>query len=126
MAKRSDKNSAAGSLGAGLLAAVVGFAVFWLIIGRHNIFALVVSIIGGLMLGVLAALVVFSRRAQKARLQPDRGPGRRGRRRPRPAQARLDRRPAIALTSNRTSSTAWSARPGIVLIGEGNPGRVPG
>ena len=66
MAKKSDPAIGRWVFGAGLLGLVVGFGVFWLLVGRTSVLGLVLSIIGGLMVGVLAGLVVFSRRAQKA------------------------------------------------------------
>jgi Domain of unknown function (DUF4191) len=126
MAKRSDKAIGRWVGGAGLLAAVVGFGVFWLIIGRHNVVALVASIIGGLMLGVLAALVVFSRRAQKAVYSQMEGQAgaaagalgllKRG--------WTVDN--AIAFNKQQDVVHRVVGPPGIVLVGEGNAGRVKG
>jgi hypothetical protein len=126
MAKRSDKAIGRWVAGAGLLAAVVGFGVFWLIIGRHNVVALVVSIIGGLMLGVLAGLVVFSRRAQKAVYKQMEGQAgaaagalgllKRG--------WTVDH--AIAFNKQQDVVHRVVGPPGIVLVGEGNAGRVKG
>jgi hypothetical protein len=45
---------------------VVGFAVFWLVVGRTGILGIILSVIGALMVAALAGLIVFSRRAQRA------------------------------------------------------------
>jgi Domain of unknown function (DUF4191) len=124
MAKRSDKALGRWVAGAGVLAALAGFGVFWLIIGRHNVLALIVSIIGGVMIGVLAALVVFSRRAQKAVYSQMEGQAgaaagalgllKRG--------WTVDN--AIAFNKQQDVVNRVVGPPGIVLVGEGNPGRV--
>lgn len=124
MAKRSDPSIGLWVAGAGLLAALVGFGVFWLIIGRHNVVALVASIFGGVMLGVLAALLMFSRRAQKAVYSQMEGQAgaaagtlgllKRG--------WTVDN--AIAFNKQQDVVHRVIGPPGIVLVGEGNPGRV--
>jgi hypothetical protein len=124
MAKRSDPAIGRWVLGVGLLAAVVGFVVFWLITGRGGVLSLVISVVGGLMLGVLAALIVFSRRAQKAvygQMEGQVGAAagalgllKRG--------WHVDH--AIAFTRQQDVVHRVVGPPGIVLVGEGNPGRV--
>src|SRR5215216_6855785 len=76
MARRSDPRLVLWILGTFVLGAVVGFALFWLLPGNGPI-ALVSSIIGALMMGLLGGLLVFSRRAQAAAYTQleDRGPG---------------------------------------------------
>jgi uncharacterized protein DUF4191 len=91
MAKRSDPRLGLWVAGAGLLAAIVGFGLFFLVTGSGGMLSIALSVVGGVMLGILAALIIFSRRAQKAvygQMEGQVGP------------------------------------PGIVLVGEGNPGRV--
>jgi hypothetical protein len=66
MAKKSDPALGRWVLGAGVLGLVVGFGVFYLVVGRSSTLGLVLSVIGGLMVGVLSGLIVFSRRAQRA------------------------------------------------------------
>ena len=81
--------------------------------GQRSTLGLVLSFVGALMTAVLAALIVFGRRAQKAVYgqmegQPGAAAGVLGTARP-----RLDRRPRRSpSTASRTSSTAWSARRG--------------
>ena len=65
MAKRSDPRLGLIVLGTFVLGAAVGFALLWLLPG-DGVLSLVMSIVGALMLGLLVALLVFGRRAQKA------------------------------------------------------------
>ena len=123
MAKRSDPAIGRWVAGAGVLAAVVGFAVFWLVTGRGGVLSIVLSVVGALMLGVLAALIVFSRRAQKAvygQMEGQVGAAA-------GALGLLKRGwtvdQAIAFTRQQDVVHRVVGPPGIVLVGEGNPGR---
>src|ERR1700761_8858362 len=66
MAKRSDKAIGRWVAGAGVLGALVGFGLFWVVIGQRSTLGLILSFVGAVMIGVLAALIMFSRRAQRA------------------------------------------------------------
>src|SRR4029079_5823036 len=66
MAKKSDPAIGRFILGAGLAGLVVGVVLFLLGGGRHSTLGLVLAVVGALMVAVLAGLVVFSRRAQRA------------------------------------------------------------
>jgi hypothetical protein len=124
MAKRSDPAIGRWVAGAAVLGLVVGFAVFWLIVGRTSTLGLILSVIGGLMLAVLAALVVFSRRAQRAvysQMEGQVGAAagalgllKRG--------WHVDN--AIAFTKQQDVVHRVVGPPGIVLVGEGNPARL--
>jgi hypothetical protein len=124
MAKRSDPALGRWVAGAGVLAAIVGFAVFWLVTGRGGVLSIVLSVVGAVMLGVLAALIVFSRRAQKAvygQMEGQVGAAA-------GALGLLKRGwtvdQAIAFTRQQDVVHRVVGPPGIVLVGEGNPGRV--
>ncbi len=124
MAKRSDPALGRWVAGAGLLAALVGFGVFWLVTGRGGVLSIVLSVVGGIMLGVLAALIVFSRRAQKAvygQMEGQVGAAA-------GALGLLKRGWTVdqAIAFNRQQDVVHRVvgPPGIVLVGEGNPGRV--
>jgi hypothetical protein len=108
-----------------LLAFVLGFALGFALLLLIFPSSLVFPIITGLLTGVLAALVVFNRRAMRsayARVegQPGAAAGslemtlRRG--------WKID--PAIAVNRQQDVVTRLVGRPGIVLIGEGNPHRL--
>jgi hypothetical protein len=124
MAKESDPAIGRWVLGAALLGLVVGFVVFWLLAGRNGTIGLVVTVIGALMLAVLAGLFVFSRRAQRAvygQMEGQVGAGagalgllKRG--------WHVDN--AVAFTKQQDVVHRVVGPPGIVLVGEGSPGRL--
>ena len=106
-------------LGVFLVAALLAFGVFWLLPG-HWAFDLV----GALLVGLLATMVIFGRRAQKAAFSRIEG-------RPGAAAAALGtlRRgwkvdPAISFNKNQDVVHRVVGPPGIVLVGEGNPNRL--
>jgi F0F1-type ATP synthase assembly protein I len=123
MAKRSDPRIGWWILGAFVVGALVGFGIFWLLPGT-GVIGTVSSIIGAIMLGILAALIIFSRRAQAA------------------AYSQIEGRPGAAASALTTLKRGWKSEPavavnkqqdvvhrlvgppGIVLIGEGNPSRL--
>ena len=110
--------------GAGLLGLVVGFGVFWLVVGRSSTLGLILSVVGGLMFGVLSGLIVFSRRAQRAvygQMEGQVGAAagalgllKRG--------WHVDN--AIAFTKQQDVVHRVVGPPGILLVGEGSPGRL--
>ncbi len=124
MARKSDPAIGAWVAGAFVVAALVGFALFFLVTGRGGPLSLGLSIVGGLMLGLLAGLIIFSRRAQKAvygQMEGQVGAAagalgllKRG--------WHVDQ--AIAFTKQQDVVHRVVGPPGIVLVGEGNPSRV--
>jgi hypothetical protein len=126
MAKKSDPVLGRWVAGAALLGLVVGFAVFWLIVGRSSTLGLILSIVGALMVAVLAGLVVFSRRAQRAvygQMEGQAGAAagalgllKRG--------WHVDN--AVAFNKQQDIVHRVIGPPGIVLVGEGSPGRLKG
>ena len=77
MARRGDPRLIWWLLGAFVVGAAVGFALFWLLPGG-GVLGMVSSAVGALMMGLLAALIMFSRRAQAAAYAQLEGrPGRR-------------------------------------------------
>jgi len=119
MTKRSDPRIGLILAGVFLLAGLAGFAVMLLIFKT-----LVFSILFGVLVGLLAALIVFGRRAQKAALSQIEG-------KPGAAAAALGMlkrgwktEPAIAITKQQDVVTRVVGPPGIVLIGEGNVNRL--
>jgi hypothetical protein len=85
---------------------------------------LVFPIVFGVLVGILAVLIVFGRRAQSAALRQIEG-------KPGAAAAALGMlkrgwktEPAIAVTKQQDVVTRVVGPPGIVLIGEGNPNRL--
>jgi hypothetical protein len=124
MAKQSDRALGRWVAGAALLGLVVGFGVFWLIVGRSSTLGLILSVVGGLMVALLAGLIVFSRRAQRAvygQMEGQAGAAagalgllKRG--------WHVDN--AIAFNKQQDIVHRVVGPPGIVLVGEGNPGRL--
>jgi len=123
MAKKSDPRIGLWILGAFLLGAAVGFVAFLLLPG-DGVLGWVIAGVGGLMLGLLLALIVFGRRAQSAAYgQMEGQPGAAA------AALQMLKRgwktdPAIAFTKQQDVVHRVVGPPGIVLIGEGNPHRV--
>jgi hypothetical protein len=124
MAKKDDPAIGRWVAGAAVLGLVVGFVAFWLIVGRGSTLGLVLSVVGGLMAGVLAGLIVFSRRAQRAvygQMEGQVGAAagalgllKRG--------WHVDN--AIAFTKQQDIVHRVVGPPGILLVGEGSPGRL--
>jgi hypothetical protein len=121
MAKKSDPRIGLWILLAFVLGAALGFVLFFLIpVGPGWVW----GAIGGVMFGILAALIVFSRRAQKAAyLQMDGQVGAAA------AALQMLRRgwkldPAVGFTKQQDVVHRVVGPPGIVLIGEGSPARV--
>ncbi len=123
MSKESDKVIGLWMLGAFLIFGAIGFGIFWILPGSGT-FALVISIIGGVLIGLLAMMIVFSRRAQRA------------------AYNRLNGQIGAAARALTMLKRGWKTEemvgfnkqqdlvhrvvgpPGIVLVGEGNPNRL--
>jgi hypothetical protein len=123
MARRGDPQLLWWILGAFVLGAVVGFVLFSLLPGEGTVH-LVSSIIGAVMMGLLGALIIFSRRAQAAAYSQIEG-------RPGAAASALTtlRRgwktePAVGFTKQQDVVHRAVGPPGIVLVGEGNPTRL--
>jgi F0F1-type ATP synthase assembly protein I len=66
MARKSDPQLGLWIAGSFVVGALVGFGVFWLAAGHRSTLGMILTVVGAVMLGVLAALITFSRRAQKA------------------------------------------------------------
>jgi len=123
MAKKTDPALGLWIAGAFVLAAAVGFAGFFLLPGG-GVLGLVIAIVGAILLGTLAAMIVFGRRAQKAAYgQMEGQPGAAA------AALRMLKRgwktdPVIAFNQQQDVVHRVVGPPGIVLIGEGNPNRL--
>jgi hypothetical protein len=123
MTKQVDPKVGFITLGAGLLGVLVGFGVLWFLPGEGWL-KIVLTVVSALLLGSLAALIVFGRRAQKAMYkQMD---GQLG-----AAAGALNmlRRgwkvtPMVGFTKQQDVVHRVVGPPGIVLVGEGNSTRV--
>ena len=123
MTKRSDPRIGWIILGVFVVAAAVGFGLMQLLPGSGAI-SLIISIVAALMVGILCALLVFGRRAQKAAFSQMEG---------QPAAAagalQMLRRgwkvdPVVGFTKQQDVVHRVVGPPGIVLVGEGNAARV--
>lgn len=123
MTKQTDKRIGLWMLGSFLLFGGLGFAIFYFLPGG-GVIGWVMSVIGGLLLGFLGMMIVFSRRAQRtayARMSGQPGAAA-------SALTMLKRGwksdPVIAFTKQQDVVHRVVGPPGIVLVGEGNPHRV--
>ena len=124
MAKKSDPAIGRWIALFALVGLVVGFGVFWLAVGRTGTLGLILSVIGALMVGSLAGLIVFSRRAQRAvygQMEGQVGAAagalgllKRG--------WHVDN--AVAFTKQQDVVHRVVGPPGILLVGEGSPARL--
>lgn len=119
MTKKSDPRIGLILLGAFLLAGLAAFAVMLLVFST-----IIFSAVFGVLVGLLATMIIFGRRAQAAAISQIEG-------KPGAAAAALGmlRRgwktePAIAVTKQQDVVTRVVGPPGIVLIGEGNVNRL--
>ena len=119
MAKRSDPRLGLILFGVFVVAAAVGFGLLTLLPGS-GVLSLVLSIIGAFLIGMLAALLVFGRRAQSAAYTQMEG---------QPAAAagalQMLRRgwkvdPVVGFTKQQDVVHRVVGPPGIVLVGEGS------
>jgi F0F1-type ATP synthase assembly protein I len=125
MGKQGDPRLGLWVFAAFVVGAAVGFALFWFFPGGGPI-GLIISIVGSLLLGLLAAVVVFGRRVQKSAYRQMEGrPGAAGQ-----ALGTLRRGwttdPMIAFNKQQDVVHRVVGPPGIVLVGEGNPNRLRG
>lgn len=123
MTKKVDPAVRWWMLGAFVGGGAIGFGVFWLLPGGGTV-AIVTSSIGAVLFGLLATMIVFSRRAQRAayaRLEGQLGAGAR-------ALTVLKRGwktdEVIGFTKQQDLVHRVVGPPGIVLVGEGNPHRL--
>lgn len=119
MAKRSDPRLGWILLGTFVVGAALGYGLMWLLPGS-GVLSLVISIVAALLIGILLALLVFGRRAQKAAYTQMEG---------QPAAAagalQMLRRgwkvdPVVGFTKQQDVVHRVVGPPGIVLVGEGS------
>ncbi len=123
MTKEVDRAVGWWMLLAFLVCGGIGFGIFWLLPGDGTI-SLIMAIVGGVLLGFLGMMIVFSRRAQKAaytRLEGQVGAAAR-------ALSMLRRgwkvEEVVGFTKQQDMVHRVVGPPGIVLVGEGNPHRL--
>jgi len=124
MAKKTDPKLGLILAVAFLVGAAVGFGLFFYLMPGSGVFALVLGIIGAFMLGMLALVIVFSRRAQKSAYSQMEGTPGAGAR----ALSMLRRGwrtdQMVAFNKQQDMVHRVVGPPGLVLVGEGNPHRL--
>ena len=123
MTKRTDRWIALWLLGAFVLGFALGFGLFVLLPGSGTL-STVLAVVGGLLFGILATVVLFGRRAQSsayAQMEGTQGAAAR-------ALSTLRRGwksdQMIAFNKQQDMVHRVVGPPGIVLVGEGNPHRL--
>jgi hypothetical protein len=126
LTKKTDPRIGLLLLGAFLVVGGLGFVVFAFLLPSNGVVGLVMAIVGGVLFGTLAALIIFGRRAQKsayAQMEGQRGAA--------GAALRMLRRgwrtyeEPVAVTKQMDVVYRVVGPPGIVLIGEGSsPSRL--
>jgi hypothetical protein len=124
MAKKTDRLLGLWLLGSFLIGGALGFALFYFVLPGSGTLSLVLAIIGGVMLGLLALIIVFGRRAQAAayaQMEGTLGAGARAL-----AMLRKGWRTDQMVAFNKQQDMVHRVvgPPGIVLVGEGNPTRL--
>jgi hypothetical protein len=125
LTKKTDPRIGLWLLGAFLLVGAAGFVVFYFLLPSKGVVGLVMAIVGAVLFGSLAALIIFGRRAQKSaysQLEGQRGAA--------GAALRMLRRgwrvyeEPVAVTKQMDVVYRVVGPPGIVLVGEGNQNRL--
>jgi hypothetical protein len=121
--KRSDKNIGLILL---LWFLVVGgiFAALGYFFFGQNTLGIILAVVFGIMTGILADLIVFGRRAERAAYAQVEGQVGAAAGALQMLKRGWDLKPAVAFTKNQDVVHRLLGRPGIILIGEGNPSRV--
>jgi hypothetical protein len=125
MSKKTDPRIGLWILGSFLVVGALGFLVFFVLLPTGDtLLGKIISVVGALLFGTLAALIVFGRRAQRSAYRQMEGqPGAAA------AALRMLRRgwktePAVAFNRQQDVVHRVVGPPGIVLVGEGNPNRL--
>ena len=119
MAKRTDRALGLWILGSFLVGSLVGFGIFWFMPGS-GVFWWIMLVITSVMLGILAALIVFGRRAQRAMYAQMEGTLGAAAGALQMLRKSWKVQPAVGLNKNQDMVHRVIGRPGIVLVGEGS------
>ena len=123
MTKRTDRWIGLWLLLTFLLAGAAGFALFTLLPGSGTL-GLVLSIVGGLLLGLLAMVILFGRRAQKSAYDQMEGSVGAAARALGSLRRGWKTDQLVAFNKQQDMIHRVVGPPGIVLVGEGNPNRL--
>jgi hypothetical protein len=109
-----------------LVAGGLGFALFFWVLPGSGVISLVLAIIGGLMLGLLAMLILFGRRAQSAAYKQMEGTPGAGARALSTLRRGWRTDQMVAFNKQQDMVHRVVGPPGIVLVGEGSSTRLKG
>jgi hypothetical protein len=121
--KRSDRNIGLILLLTFLVVGGVAASLMYLVFG-HSTFGLVTTALFGILIGILGALIVFGRRAEKAAYAQVEGQVGAAAGALQMLRKGWDTKPAIAFNKSQDVVHRVVGRPGIILVGEGNPNAV--
>jgi hypothetical protein len=121
--KKSDRNIGLILLLTFLVAGGV-FGVLGYLAFGSSLLGLILSIVFAVLIGVLAMLIVFGRRAEKAMYAQVEGQIGAGAGALQALKRGWDVKPAVAFTKNQDVVHRVIGRPGVILVGEGQPSRV--
>ena len=113
-------------LGTFLLAGGLGFALFYFVLPGSGTLSLVLAIVGALMIGILAVLILFGRLAQSAAYKQMEGTPGAGARALTTLRRGWKTDQMVAFNKQQDMVHRVVGPPGIVLVGEGNSSRLKG
>ncbi len=121
--KKSDRNIGLILLLTFLVAGGIFGAISFLVFGQSTL-GLILSILFGVLVGVLAMLIIFGRRAQTAAYAQVDGQLGAAAGALQMLRKGWDVKPAVAFTKSQDVVHRVIGRPGVILVGEGNPARL--
>jgi hypothetical protein len=124
MAKRSDPRLGLWIFGSFVVAGLLGAVVFWWLPPQNGVLDVVMAVVGGLLLGLLAAVVIFGRRAQKAAYVQMEGQVGAAASALQMLRRGWQSTPMVAFNKQQDVVHRVVGPPGIVLVGEGNAQRL--
>lgn len=107
-----------------VFAGIAGFASWFLLKSFNPIVGIVSAVLTGILVGLLATLTVFGRRAERAAYAQVEGQVGAAAGALQMLKRGWNVKQTIAFTKNQDVVHRVLGRPGIILVGEGNPGRV--
>lgn len=121
--KRSDKNIGLILLLCFLVVGGIFASAGYFFFGRGTL-GIILAVVFGLLTGLLAAMIIFGRRAERAAYAQVEGQVGAAAGALQMLKRGWDLKPAVAFTKNQDVVHRLLGRPGVILIGEGNPNRV--
>jgi uncharacterized integral membrane protein len=121
--KRTDTNIGLILLLTFLVVGGVMATLMYFLFG-HSTFGLITTALFGILVGILGAIIVFGRRAEKAAYAQVEGQVGAAAGALQMLRKGWDMKPAVAFNKNQDVIHRVVGRPGIILVGEGNPNAV--